>query len=281
MDDIYYLVHTTDNPNFMSWDYLKVSKFNTDDQFPGVYFSIITKDNIDKELIYPSKYVLLFSKKLLQQNNYHINYDDHNGIIDENNTYYPWNLDSFIKKIQKNKNSNKRTSNEVIFHDNISMKYLCGTIQRQAGIKINTLLPREPIENDELPDLSKKPFYCYPFESIYTIEGNFPPSSEKWYRMMAQVCGVDVNENDNNMTIEKKITDNANNLYINRDKQDIELLKQYTLSNVGGKNKYIKKNNKITIKSKINKYNKKTKHRINKIRKYKTMKNKINKNKLK
>ena len=269
MDDIYYLVHTTDNPNYMSWDYLKVSKFNTDDQFPGVYFSIITKDNIDNEIIYPSKYVLLFSKKLLLQNNYHINYSDHNGIIDEKNTYYPWNLESFIKKIKENKNNGKKTTNEVVFHDNVSMKYLCGTIQRQPGVKINTLLPSESLENNEPPDLSNKPFYCYPFESIYTIEGYFPPSSEKWYKMMARVCDVDIDENDNNSTIEEKIQRKAYELYTKREEQNIEILKEYTMKNTGGKNK--NKTNKIRKnKTKKNKKNKKKKNKTNKT-------NKINK----
>lgn len=270
MDDIYYLVHTTDNPNYMSWDYLKVSKFNTDDQFPGVYFSIITKDNIDNEIIYPSKYVLLFSKKLLLQNNYHINYSDHNGIIDEKNTYYPWNLESFIKKIKENKNNGKKTTNEVVFHDNVSMKYLCGTIKRQPGVKINSLLPRETIENNELPDMSKKPFYCYPFESIYTVEGYFPTSSEKWYKMMARVCNVDIDENDTNSTIEEKIKNKAYELYLKRDDQNIEILKENTMTNTGGKNKK---------KSKIKKI--KTKNMKNKTKKMKKMKknktNKINK----
>ena len=57
MEDIYYLVHTTNNPNYNTWEYLKTAPFNTDDQFPGVYFSIITKYNIDNEFIFPGKYI--------------------------------------------------------------------------------------------------------------------------------------------------------------------------------------------------------------------------------
>lgn len=264
MDDIYYLVHTTSNPNYKNWTNIKVSNFNTDDQFPGAYFSIITKDNIDKEMIYPNKYILLFSKKLLLQNNYHINYEDHNGIVSENNTYYSWNLDSFIKKVQENKNNNKKTMNEVVFHDNVSMKYLCLTLEKQPGIKINAILPREILENDEEPDLSKKPFYCYPFENIYTGPA-LPISSDKWYKMIANVCDISIDNNDNNLLIEDKIKKKAYDLYVNRDKQNIELLKEYTISNTGGKNKTNRKNNKKkTNKKKTNK---------KKINKKKTRKN--------
>ena len=37
----------------------------------------------------------------LLQKNYHINFQDYNGIITEKNTYFPWNLDKFTKKIKK------------------------------------------------------------------------------------------------------------------------------------------------------------------------------------
>ena len=89
-DDIYYLIHVTNDSKCFEWEELKVSEFNTDDQFPGVYFSIITKYNIDYEKLFPGKYILIFSKNLLYQQNYHINFVDYNGIIAEKNTYYPW-----------------------------------------------------------------------------------------------------------------------------------------------------------------------------------------------
>ena len=52
MDDIFYLVHTTNNPDCLKWDELRISGNRTGDQFPGVYFSLITKWNIDKESIF-------------------------------------------------------------------------------------------------------------------------------------------------------------------------------------------------------------------------------------
>ena len=87
-DEVYYLVHTTNNPDCKKWSEIRAAPFNVDDQFPGVYFSIITKSNIDRERIYPGKYIMIFSKKLLMQKNYHINFTDYNGILTETNTYF-------------------------------------------------------------------------------------------------------------------------------------------------------------------------------------------------
>jgi len=260
MEDIYYLVHTTNNPNYNTWEYLKTTPFNTDDQFPGVYFSIITKYNIDNEFIYPGKYILIFSKKLLYQNNYHINFTDYNGIISENNTYIPWNLNNFINKVKENEGN--KTFNEVVFHDNIDMKYLCLTLQKIPGQKINQILPREIIENDISPDLSKKPFYCYPFEDIYTGSDPQPRSPKKWFEMMANVCNIKINQDDNDEEIVDKIKKKSLELYNNRDLQNIKLLKEYTNNNsFGGDNKIIK-NKKITKSKKNSK--KKSKKKTNK-----------------
>lgn len=254
MEEIYYLVHTTNNPDCINWSELKTSKFNTDDQFPGVYLSIITKDNINNEHIYPGgKYILIFSKKLLLQNNYHINITDYNGIISEKNTYFPWNLDKFIS----NSKNSPTPSNEVVFHDNIPMKYCCniiGIFLNNSNIKKNNFLPKISIENEETPDMSKNPFYCYPFEDIYTGNNVLPRSSNKWYEMISKVCKVNTDKvNDTPENIIKKIRYNAYELYNKRDEQNINLLKEYTNSRIGGKNtkrKYknkSKKNNQKTL----------------------------------
>ena len=87
MNDVYYLVHVTKNYS-EEWSELKPSSLNDyKDQYPGVYFSIVTKKNINKIQLFPGKQILLFSKKLLEQKNYHINIKDYNGIISEKNTY--------------------------------------------------------------------------------------------------------------------------------------------------------------------------------------------------
>ena len=256
MEEIYYLVHTTNNPDCVNWTELKTGEFNTDDQFPGVYLTVITKDNVNEEYIYPGKYIIILSKKLLLQKNYHINVEDYNGIVSEKNTYFPWNVDKFISESKKLLSEYKRPQNEVVFHDNIDMKYCCGIIsivKRDTNIRINNFLPNLSIENEEEPDMTKQPFYCYPFEDIYTGSDPLPESSIKWYEMMSKVCKIDVDETQNTRKdIIQKIKDKANELYNNREEQNIDLLKKYTQSIMGGKK------NKSKSKRKNNKHNKKT-----------------------
>ena len=237
MEDIYYLIHTTDNPDCLNWKELKIGKYNVHDQFPGAYLSIITKDNIDIEHLYPGKYIIIFSKKLLLQKNYHINFQDYNGIITEKNTYFPWNLEEFINKIKK-ESSNKKLQNEVVFHDNIDMKYSCniiGIFKKKLNIKTNIFLPKMVIENNEEPDMTKIPFFCYPFEDIYTGMKPLSKSSKEWFIMMAKVCKININKNNdkNNYTnndIIEKIKEKAHELYMNREKQNIKLLKNFTMN---------------------------------------------------
>ena len=241
MEEIYYLIHTTNNPDCINWTELRTAEFNTDDQFPGVYLSIITKDNINKEYIFPGKYIIILSKKLLLQKNYHINLTDYNGIVSEKNTYFPWNLHNFINENSNLLLSEKPSQNEVVFHDNIDMKYCCGIIsilKKDTNIKKNNFLPKIEIENEEDPDMTKQPFLCYPFEDIYTGSNPLPKSSNKWYEMMSKVCKVNIVDEANSTPedIIKKIKDKANELYNNRDEQNINLLKQYSQSTNGGKN---------------------------------------------
>lgn len=229
MEDIYYLIHTTNNPDCVNWTELRTNEFNTDDQFPGVYLSIITKNNIYNEKLFPGKYILIFSKKLLLQKNYHINFTDYNGIISEKNTYFPWNLEKFINQ-SKYSTGEIRTLNEVVFHDNIDMKYCCsivGVFKRSLNIRMNYFLPNMTMETDEEPDMTKQPFYCYPFEDMYTGDEPLPPSSNKWYKMMARVCNVNINEDDTNENIVSMIREKAEELYNNREEQNIQLLQDY------------------------------------------------------
>ena len=147
MEDIYYLVHKTKTDDYKKWSELKPSKLKASKssiaeagvQFPGVYFSLITKDNINSERLYAGKYVLIFSYKLLNQKNYHINIHDNNGFITETNTYYPWNIKDAVDKIA----SMKKTTNEVVFHDPISMKYCCREIEIPSGKELAKLPDNE------------------------------------------------------------------------------------------------------------------------------------------
>jgi hypothetical protein len=235
MENIYYLIHTTNNPDCINWSELKTAKFNTDDQFPGVFLSIITKDNINDEFIFPGKYIIILSKKLLLQNNYHMNLRDYNGIISENNTYFPWQLDDFISKSKNLLTGKTRPQNEVVFHDNIDMKYCCAIIsilKKDFFIKKNNFLPKISIENKEDPDMTKEPFFCYPFEDIYTGIDPLPKSSDEWYKMMSKVCKINIDEEKNTREdIIKKLKNKAKKLYKNREEQNIDLLKQYKVKN--------------------------------------------------
>lgn len=256
MDDIYYLIHTTNDPNCINWTELRTAQFNTDDQFPGVYLSIIAKDNIDKENIYPGKYIIILSKKLLLQKNYHINLTDYNGIVSEKNTYFPWNLNKFMNKNRHLLTSETMPQNEVVFHDNIDMKYCCAIIsilKRDINIKKNNFLPKISIENEEPSDMSKQPFFYYPFEDIYTGSDPLPRSSNKWYEMMSKMCigEADITTPED---INAKIKDEAKKLYNNRDEQNITLLKEYTDSVTGGNKKSkSKRRNKKSIKKTLRK----------------------------
>ena len=134
--------------------------------------------------------------------------------------------------MDKNKHlllSEKQSHSEVVFHDNIDMKYCCGIIsilKNDTNIKINNFLPKIEIENEEDPDMTKQPFLCYPFEDIYTGSNPLPKSSNKWYEMMSKLCKVNIDEANNSPeAIIKKIKDKAYELYNNRDEQDIKLLK--------------------------------------------------------
>jgi hypothetical protein len=208
MDDILYLLHCTSKENYEKWDVLKPSEL-TIYQYPGVYFSLITKKNILSEKLYYSKYMLIFSKKLLEQQNYHINIQDYNGHINEKNTYYPWNLNKAINFINSDKYKNM---NEVIFHDPIPMKYLCTAVityeissfvsnndenSPHKYFKENDLLPKFPIYNEEEPDMTKIPFLCYPYEMNYNGVNPLKLSSKKFYNKMAKMCNVNGNVNGN------------------------------------------------------------------------------------
>lgn len=242
-NNIYYLLHATD-ADYTKFTHLKPSGSSIDelkDQFPGVYFSLITKENIDTELLSLGDTFLLFSVDLLLQNNYHINIRDMNGIINEHNTYFSWELDGAVKhiindiehkkciqkanlamqnrdpkRLQKVKPLyNERTMNEIVFHDPVDMKYLCKVIDRNI-YPPSYSLPRVQLRNYVEPDFNVKPFYCYYNEFQYT--GIFPPlrSSKEWLNMMDLVSGKSINDDE--------YYDYIKYLYENRDEQHMEYL---------------------------------------------------------
>lgn len=195
MSKIYYLIHiTSDITPIMKSKKLKVST-NFKDQFPGVYFSLVTSNNIDTESFFPGKHILIFSAKLLEQRNYHVNIQDHNGIISEKNTLFHWNLESNLSKF-KGTFANPH-SNEVVFHDDVPLSYLCKHIEKPVGTLTRDVLPRKVYVNSTPPDKKLLPFYNYCDYKLYTgIKTKYSgASSLRWFRMLAKVFEVSENGN--------------------------------------------------------------------------------------
>jgi len=256
---------------------------NADDQFPGVYFSLVTKDNINKQRLYSGRYVLIFSYKLLDQKNYHINIHDNNGIISETNTYYPWNIKDAVDKIatMTKNNKNVRTINEVVFHDPISMKYCCREIELPSVNELaimmekntdkydnylsNIFLPPERICSRE-PDMSKKPFYCYPQDEENYKEDNTEldetlSSSNQFLKTIASVCNIKTGTDIlKKKQIINEIKKKMHHLYTKREEQNIKSLIDFTQKDkknelVGGKKRKTKR--------RMNMRKKQTKRRMN------------------
>lgn len=158
-------------------------------QFPGVYMSLVTKHNIDTEPFYYGDVMLVFSRRLLEQNNYHVNYIDHNGII-TSKSLFSWNLNKF-KTYEKN--FDNKIGNEVVFHDPISLKYLCEVIINTSDCKWKDILPRIPMSNEAKPNMKLLPYLSYVDDRIYTgiklpfYDGSF---TDDWIRVMSKVAGV-------------------------------------------------------------------------------------------
>jgi hypothetical protein len=190
MDKILYLTHFTrvENAiNIIKSDYLftniermkknikyegvlsqTLNKYNNNDftdEFPGIYMSYITESDINK-LIYEQpvlqiskRIMFVFSKKLLEQKNYHCNIIDHNGHISENLTYFSFNLDkipnqSDVIKFYETIYGNY-PGNEIIFHDKISLSALC-EIWAFNKETYNELLSKIPSKYNNLIKIKKK-----------------------------------------------------------------------------------------------------------------------------
>lgn len=213
MDDILYLIHAVDNPfNINDITELIPSKIeNAEHQFPGVFFTLITKHNIRNEPLFSYDNILIFSKKLLEQKNYHINFRDYNGWINEENTYFHWELDKAVYKINNTENT---IGNEVVFHDSISMKYLCSYIK--SGTNNDLPLTIDSI-NIPSPDISKIPFYCIPYENNYNGIEKLNISSKEFYIKMAKMCLIENIENKKIEEIIELIKLNLNKFYNKRE----------------------------------------------------------------
>jgi hypothetical protein len=193
-DDILYLVHITSKTYRNTTGDLIWKEIQTrgEDQHPGSYFSLITKDNRLTEKLFPGTTCLVFSRNLLKQINYHINMCDNNGFITERNTFFPWNLQGAVEQIRANSHLpaledevNYHRMNEVVFHDAIPMAYLCLDIP--SKFFSNDFLPDYSIENNVRPNTSLMPFYCFAKRE----QNNRYTSSVEFFQKLAQCCRVD------------------------------------------------------------------------------------------
>ena len=121
------------------------------------------------------------------------------------------------------------------------MKYLCKVIKRPLLIDIikgpskeykkfmskpNYFLPKKPLKNNIKPNMSRKPFYCYPLENNYTGIDPLKPSSLKFFKTMAKLCKIDDSLSKEKILeeIKKKIP----YLHLNRKEQNIQALIDFT-----------------------------------------------------
>ncbi len=198
-DAVLYLVHSTNvDPKTISRLEPPSCEHATTHQFPGVFFTLITKHNRGTESIYPGKHVLVFSASLLLQHNFHINIQDHNGFLSEHNTFYPWQLNQAVKALSKSTTH----TNEVVFHDAVDVAYMCRAIERPRNSDpnflqyimnggVNAILPNKRLVGTRHPDMSKIPFYAHAMEHLYTgipLGNGWRPSSMAWYRKMADLA---------------------------------------------------------------------------------------------
>ena len=220
-ESVLYLVHAT-NKNPAKYTKLKTAK-DIKNQFPGVYFSLITKHNKDIENLYPGKYIMIFSPELLKQRNYHINIQDYNGYITEENTYFPWSLNKAVNIINKeSKLESKAHNNEVVFHNDIPMSYLCKIINIADAFSFK--LPAKSCLNSTQPDMSKLPFYVYSFEYRYTGIDPLKPSSPSFFKKMAKLSKIYPIPNSTKEII-KKLEEKAPYFLTHRNEQNIDALR--------------------------------------------------------
>ena len=214
---ILYLVHGTSRE--IRGERLRVSN-DLNDQFPGVYFTLITNENRLREQLYPGKTYNIFSKKLLEQHNWHLNVRDMNGIVTET-TMFPWNTEQEIVRALK-----QSSQNELVFHDDVPLTYLVKRIQVPKHIpayNINKLLPTKVMTNDTKPNYKHVPFYLYCDVSAYTgIPNEFTrASSLRWFRKMAQVARIPTSKTDTRNGIIQKINRVRSHYWTHREEQNL------------------------------------------------------------
>jgi len=216
-ENLLYLVHTSGmKPDEIIDGELKTSKINKY-QFPGVFFSLITKFNYNKENFYPNKYYYYFPIDLLNLNNYHFNIIDYNGGLSQFNTYYPFNLQEGLEVLFKNDNY----MNEIVFHDNIKMKYCLDFFIN------NNEFPKKQLRMNIEPNILYIPFYAFSNEDIYNGIPLIKKSEYNWFQKLAILADINPNETQEEILIQLRMK--MDFLYKNRHLQKLNEFKNLIL----------------------------------------------------
>lgn len=254
LDDVLYLVHVTNsNPNEWTNKKLKAADFLIQDesesvridQFPGVFLSIVTRQNESDPGLYPGgNYKMYFSKNLLKQNNFHINMGDFQGIVAQNMTYYPWQLSTALNSIkrfaeEKTQEDTEfkmkfqivegKNSVEVVFHDDV----LFDSLFKIEVLDDNdtTTPPKIIYENPSAlnfrEDVTKLPFFVFPFEKYYEslelYENKIPRSDLSFFRAMGRLANLEIKDTDTiEMIVNALLNGVSETMYRNRRLQNLD-----------------------------------------------------------
>ena len=182
---------------------------NASGDFPGVYTTLITKDNLATvNTFHPPRnsYILIFALDLLKQRNWHINFQDMFGRLGEHTTYFPWEQDAIAAHIALTQEPGVtvtgRSFNEVVFHDGFRVRPFLrhvipipsGTTQNTTHLLFSSLGRQEIQPGGVMAELdSSLPLYCYPPSPPYSKDyheqhNKFPPSSSEWRQRMYDTC---------------------------------------------------------------------------------------------
>jgi hypothetical protein len=95
----------------------------------------------------------------------------------------------------------------------------------------NYYLPNKRIKNNYPPDLTLKPFYCFPFEDVFNgvKSSDWKPSSKKFYNMMYKMCLKSPKKQiPHKKEIIKTLKRNAKKINKTRKNQKLDLLYKFT-----------------------------------------------------
>lgn len=138
-DSALYLVHyTLSNPE--TWTERQLKRGTTG----GVFLTLVTKQNVDKLRTFAGHYRIFLPVNFLTLPNYYINLADQFGTMDQVTTYFPWQLQEAVAKIDEQATMFKKvtsmyleTFNEVVFPDSLQLGDVstCWRVEKLPGLE--------------------------------------------------------------------------------------------------------------------------------------------------